>query len=1125
MAVLVSNGNTTLATASGFYRSDAYNAAPFGGDTHTSTNSYYGQVLSTARYIPLTFADTGKCMGVILSVNRVWNTSRNTASSCSRPIYVYLQEAQTPVTISIASPALVTYATHGLSDGNSLVLTTDGALPTGLVAGTPYYVHSSTVADPTNTYWLYDTEVNAIAGGSTGRINTSVTQSGTHTAWVTRALKILTSAEIWHNVTYRSGYKFLNFDFGAGYTIDTTAGKWQLRIVQSTGTGDYYLTCSDGTSSPDYPFYITYSDNAATASSVFLKGVTFDNTTETVNYTSAHGLSDGDRICLFTDATQNNYALPTGLTAGAWYYVRDVATYGPTGFRLSTTAGGALVSFSTDGGGTWYCARPDDMIVCKDKVTIDRDFAFKPYAGTGYTGRNACVILCDSPSTSTDPHDWTMLDWEATPAAGYDILISGGIVYENHSTWTVGTKLSPIPYAQLARIWCSYVAYTGTHTGYAGLLAPTLLGYYGAQGGGYAFYGEKPSVHTFAATLTAEAAVGATALTVADNTGWTAGDGFYITKSKVNGTPDSTIYRVDSVSGTDTINITTPIATYDRAVGAKLIKRNNTSLGIEIRSTQTNGNNFIYKDSGALTVMSGCLLYYTYCRTGYSASYSYCDGALIQPALFEYICGGIRGTPLNGYNICPPGGATIDNVHINWVLSTLTGMFYAPQKVNKGTKTGTQTWTSGSSTISNCTFFYGYWQYDFYALNGSPKLHDNAWHNIYNGIYLAGSNVEFYNNEFFGQFGDVATDYRYCGIYLSSIRSTARWENNSFDYCTQAIFLPLSGLATNARSVTDSFGQTGANTADVVVYEENYSQITFDTPTTTAGLIIDGDLTTTAPGFAINIQNDSMTNDDHSYRTYGTIQRCGDGLTDTTVHTTGSGKFSMRFESTISTDPLTFVSTRPTGNILGKDLVVGIWCKISSATYYAATHQLPRLTVDYDNGTESYAQAAESTAWQFLIVPITPATAFGQITVTLSTLTDATGADAYVYWDDASVLDPAGVIVNTGGLDLWSDGVPITPIISTTVSAQDVWAADPTTFGTGTIGETITTLTSDTLNEVVESEGSYTLKQAINILLSICAGKTTNNGLTFKTPNGNATRAVAVVNSGNERTSMTLTPG
>ena len=82
------------------------------------------------------------------------------------------------VTLTVASPCVVTSTDHGLRDGTGLVFSTTGALPTGITAGTTYYAKSTAA----NTFNLYDTAANAIAGGTTGRINTSGTQSGTHTA-------------------------------------------------------------------------------------------------------------------------------------------------------------------------------------------------------------------------------------------------------------------------------------------------------------------------------------------------------------------------------------------------------------------------------------------------------------------------------------------------------------------------------------------------------------------------------------------------------------------------------------------------------------------------------------------------------------------------------------------------------------------------------------------------------------------------------------------------------------------------------------------------------------------------------------------------------------------------------
>ena len=75
------------------------------------------------------------------------------------------------VTMTIASPCVVTWNSHGMANGSTLTLSTTGALPTGLTAGTTYYV----VGAAANTFNLA-----AILGGTA--INTSGSQSGVHTA-------------------------------------------------------------------------------------------------------------------------------------------------------------------------------------------------------------------------------------------------------------------------------------------------------------------------------------------------------------------------------------------------------------------------------------------------------------------------------------------------------------------------------------------------------------------------------------------------------------------------------------------------------------------------------------------------------------------------------------------------------------------------------------------------------------------------------------------------------------------------------------------------------------------------------------------------------------------------------
>lgn len=77
------------------------------------------------------------------------------------------------VTISVADPGVVTATEgHGLTIGSPVVFATDGALPTGLTAGTTYYVIAAGFTPTTFS-------VAATPGGA--GIETTLAGSGTHT--------------------------------------------------------------------------------------------------------------------------------------------------------------------------------------------------------------------------------------------------------------------------------------------------------------------------------------------------------------------------------------------------------------------------------------------------------------------------------------------------------------------------------------------------------------------------------------------------------------------------------------------------------------------------------------------------------------------------------------------------------------------------------------------------------------------------------------------------------------------------------------------------------------------------------------------------------------------------------
>jgi hypothetical protein len=84
---------------------------------------------------------------------------------------IFVRTVPATVTITIASPGVVTWTSHGLTTNDPVVFDTTGALPTGITAGTIYY---ATVLSA-NTF-----NISLTVGG--GAINTTGTQSGTHTA-------------------------------------------------------------------------------------------------------------------------------------------------------------------------------------------------------------------------------------------------------------------------------------------------------------------------------------------------------------------------------------------------------------------------------------------------------------------------------------------------------------------------------------------------------------------------------------------------------------------------------------------------------------------------------------------------------------------------------------------------------------------------------------------------------------------------------------------------------------------------------------------------------------------------------------------------------------------------------
>lgn len=180
----------------------------------------------------------------------------------------------------------------------------------------------------------------------------------------------------------------------------------------------------------------------------------------------------------------------------------------------------------------------------------------------------------------------------------------------------------------------------------------------------------------------------------------------------------------------------------------------------------------------------------------------------------------------------------------------------------------------------------------------------------------------------------------------------------------------------------------------------------------------------------IAITNDwGITNNDKYYTTTGNIVRTWTGLADTTVFWTDD--YSMRFNTWAWT--LEFQYDSPTGDIQWQSKIVSVYCKINSENYWAGEYMLPTLTLTYDNWTIITATAAQVLDWQKLFIPLETTTGSPLVNVSVSTETEASDADGYVYRAHYDWWIPT-----PRNLDNRDSALPILDIRFLTTSASNV---------------------------------------------------------------------------------------
>lgn len=177
----------------------------------------------TSTNVPVADYDSYDATKVYGAADRVIVVSANV-----HDIYQSILGTAVTVTMTIASPCVVTKVAHGFSANQPIKLTTTGALATGLTAGTTYYVKSP-AADTFN--------LSATPGGAA--INTSGSQSGVHTLTANVIGQTpATSPTYWLRVGVMNAYKM--FD-AINNTVTENPESIIVVLTASQITGGLYL--------------------------------------------------------------------------------------------------------------------------------------------------------------------------------------------------------------------------------------------------------------------------------------------------------------------------------------------------------------------------------------------------------------------------------------------------------------------------------------------------------------------------------------------------------------------------------------------------------------------------------------------------------------------------------------------------------------------------------------------------------------------------------------------------------------------------------------------------------------------------------------------------------------------
>ncbi len=853
--------------------------------------------------------------------------------------------------------------------------------------------------------------------------------------WTTRATKVLTPDQLHNNSTGKPAWVSTHqtFDFATPYAVDATAGKWRFSVSNAattypaTATLDWNLR--NGTTSAAIMF-CTWCDTQISYTSgdtLIVKSPVTLNQSVTLNGILSTGSGDTTNgICLLickSDNLSDFFPLKWAAAPAASYTLTIkgvIVSEAYAGFQIGTTA--LPIPFA------------QQAIITEQPATAGTRTGYVNYS----IGNNRNTYR-------------TYIDWNGqvpTVRKG-DILYqviqsatttfntgSGGYFTGNTSAYSNGNAIRFTTTGTLP------AAINTSTTYYMRNLSSTLYRIYPTRADALA----NTNAITLADVGTGTHTVHGVIITSAP-TGWSVGMRVYTAKGWSTSNPTDITATISAISGNEIrlSTVSTNIAAGGYAISA------DAGYGIKFTATTATRN---YIGSPSVWNMVGCTFELVDFNTNINAAQWMKDPNRIarwnvsSNYVMTHTSASSQGAFLQGIGISSMGMDIKDNYFI--LCRAFASTRLAPE--------GWDGYGDGSSQAAGIFLYDGNYQcstsFSGIDFNGSGFI-------VRNNKFLSnGNNIAQYSVSF-GQSAALASSEVYNNYYWACLSGAdiywgntrdIDWHDDQFE--NHDVVMTFNGSKFTSFILRNGiFGIESPNTNWVYLNDFSYADVEFQSCTGVFTMNTTFQPSIVPESFIRITDGNDVANVDYSYQREGNLVRTGTALADTTAHNSG---FAIRFESISSTVPLTWIQKLPTGNIQNKTMTVGCWVKINNAAYYAGTHQKPRITINYDNGTEVYAEALATTAWQFILVSFTPVTTYGQITVTSSTMTDATGTNRYVYFDDFTAPLPQGVELNLGSLDLWANALPVTPVsFATAISAADVWAANPSNFGAGTVGDRV----------------------------------------------------------------------